>query len=1432
MTLNPSIILHVPANMDQRSGRMASSMGSPTLQSVSSHSPVSSAPSHVPDKPRITSPSIPHSIDSLVHSSTPSASGHISSGRPSTVDHLPNLSRQRSSESSDSSHPHRSTPDAASSQDGTSSQKVCGPETTPDHVDHPRSVESSRSTASSASSSRPVDHATVISPNVNPFEKSRSIGEANIFDMLPLHMQSSTSKEYKEPSYSNANSLFNAKSLKQKHDKHSRSETVTPPGLTNYLEGHKASAAMVALAAKLHSQAVSKTARPDRYFPNMESSPLLPHKGEEHSPKASMSSVMNIRSSPHQVTKASTISYRHSMPEDGSTHAKVPVSTSDNGKNANDAVKPAAVSVNSNLKPSQGDVNKYNKSIVGHPHSMASLLGSHPAITAPTTPSTSSFSSYPFLQKPSIEETHIGSKELTKGLHVEQPTTTHMTSTTESKPLQQSHFPHVPQSTPSVTVDASSPMSSKRSEMMPTANTSESSKPGHEKIPGEAVASATPSGRVPTSDALTKRGDVSSQMQSRVSEPSSSVHVRNATGNTKNVQPRNKVPRTIKTTQPKSVIKRVSQILMKPGLTGDGGSFRGTIPGPNIPGSSTGQVPLPTSSPGNQSATSAAASFKDHSSSQMHQASRPVVSVSSSAALSHTKSQSIVSDAGIKDSSAKERSPEIEAKKSQSSKPEQAGTRASFERPFKPTKSVPASIAKSTTPLSSPLVSVSGVIHSQAAQPVRAVKTPMQSTTSATVAVTSRSVTPSLSSHSKPTAVSSAVQTSGTTSPQSVIKFSTDSKPAASSNVQKSVPVITSLPSLIKDVSSAGKTRLVKFSQSISTAGSIITVATSTPAKQPRSITLSANASSVISSGNAAKKPISLQIVAATSNVVACLSAAAGLSQVQSIVKPNLGRPMTSTETSVVSTILKVIPSLGSKPGQRKELSSSQCVTSSASQNCNIVKTVSQTAPTHPNSKSSMTSVPFTTAVKVTVVPQLSISSDGPQITSSPVMQSEGSLLRTVSSSSSVAASLNAKLVQRGAATTKQARGAPVKPQGKSQRLSNVCTSPTSEDETEAASNAPVASRTRPSTRRITSLSALGPGPMKKGGRNTPVTSPKGATVISPKGATVTSPKGAGSSKGQATSPVRCKASVTQAPIIIPGIMTSKPGAKSVVHTVSGTVGVAKSLPSKIVTAVDKKTEGDQRKGEKDVPAETQYDISASGTQLPHSKIDSTVAALAKLNESITIQTTRTLTPVTDRPKKQKRSLASIVTDLASKGAHQTPISITAPSLVKDSKPTQLNDKASSHLSSKGDHTQDTKAKISSPIPEDKGTALLSEAKNSQFMEKTNANDSSQGHAKVKESPKTTEASQDRDPRSHPTSLVSKEEPSTPTPTRNALEETNDAKGSNAKPVKQSDDKTDHVDAVTSDESKKELLTARASLNDTEHNYSEKASASKQNEVR
>ena len=1442
--------------MDQRSGRLPSSVRSPPQHNTSSQSNVSSITSHVPERRNLSSPNFSHSIDSLVHSNPHSGSSITPSARSSTIDHLPNVSRQRSVESSDGSFYRSSAQQQPNnpSQGPKTPQRISKPDGISERGDQ-RNKEVSWSAVSS-SSYRLVDHSTVISPNVNPFDKNRPAGDTNIFDMLPLHMQSSGNKDYKNTvmSCSSSDMAVSTTVHKQNHELQSRSEAITPPGLTKHLEGHKASAAMAALAAKLHSQQVSNTARskPEKYLPTKDSAPFMPLQGDEHDPRTSMSPVMNIRSPPLPVTKSSTLSYRHSMSEENlNAPAHIKSTVASGSVSVHDPVKTTSVNAASSNAPktSHGDLNKYNnKSIVGHPHSMASLLGGHPIKNPLSTPVTSSALSSPhILHKTPIEDDR---KDTPPTQHVDQKQRTSEIDAIRSTiaSLQQASSPSLDNKTNHQRPQSSAAPSSQTPNIPGTMSYQPtltpiskhlSVKPDRLIVTGESTVDSTPTSTgLTTSDAIAK----STEGKSSTSAAPPNFHSRNIPANSKSLQVKSKAPRTSKTAHTKAVIKKVNPTVSKANLSNvsSATSNSSTFSGGHIPSNATGQQPGNASK--HQLLTTSSGSPKDHfnltvsAPSHTQQHTRQVKDSVSAKAL-HTTTSSMPTTAtsvqGAKESPANPsivKSSESESRQNSLGRLEEVSAGVSAEKSLKSLKLL-SSVSEGPALMATSSLTTTSSQSSKtltATAPAHPTRTMMHSSITSTVHPSKPST---VSCYSKSTA-SSVDKTTPVprTSPQSVIKFSPDVKPTVSSNLQKSSmgnrDADTNKPKVI--IATASKARPLKSSQGNEHTASVISIASVGVTRTSNNNTsVSAAISSMISTSSASKKPISVQIVTATSNVVACLSAAAALSQVHSIVKPNTGKPKSSSETSVVSTILRVIPSLVSKSDSTKEQSLAPTLSKGTCQNGSggLTKPITSVQTTQSlrstTSKGNVTSVPFSTAVKVTVV---SSSSENVQVTKPTKLHPESSLLRTVASSSNTTPNLNARPTHRGTPAGKHSRGAPVPKQTKSQRLSSISASTVSEDESEAVNNAPVASRTRPSTRRITSLSALGPGPMKKGGRSTPVTSPKGANVTSPKGASVTSPKAAASSKGgtpsksQVTLPNSSKGSAAPAPVTIPGIITSKHVGKSNVPSVASS-GERSNAAGKI-PAVDNKGENDQTKKETELTA-THGDAMLGSTSQPHCKLDSTVAALAKLNESITIPTTRTVTSVADRPKKQKRSLASIVTDLASKGAHQTTVQTTVSSSSTDSKVT--------HLASNRNTTNTNKS--SSSQSSDSKDACQSE-------EKLAANDVPQkdtldGKVTVDSSDagQSTQASQNTNVTVKCDSELSeKDQENAPTQDIEA-KSTKDVNQTVTKTIESVEAKKDLTESESTDQVTKDTAIAQSSHNDTEHNYSEKASASKQNYI-
>ena len=1387
---------------------MPSSVGSPPPHNVSNQSSASSFSPQLPERRNLSSPNFSHSIDSLVHSS--SLAGNAPHARPSTIDHLPNVSRQRSTDSPDSSYfrsPAQHPPSVP-----LQGQKPLQRTSKPDSISERGDLRNKEVpwNAVSSTSYRLVDHTSVISPNVNPFEKSRSAGETNIFDMLPLHMQSSSSKDYKDSmvTYSSADMSMSVKPLKQNRDLPPRGDTATPPGLTKHLEGHKASAAMAALAAKLHSQQVSQGPRSkqsERYHPNKEKAPLLSYQGEENSPRTSMSPVMNIRSPPLPVTKSNTVSYRHSTPEEtmsasmtASTHMNSTVAGSTVA--VNDPVKTTTVNVCSNNVPRTTHVesSKYKKGIAGHPHSMASLLGAHPTKNSPSTPVTSTLHQPPthLSHRSSVED---GGKDTSPVQSIDQK---HRISDRDVMRLAVANVQRSPasdnstyQQRPQSSVASSSHSSNAfgKINFQPSLTQTSTHQP---IIPDKsaAVIEANADTTLPPAKV------VASKFKPSCTEEVSPVGTAAApaSAHSRTMQVRSKGQRTMKAAQSKTVIKRPNPTITRPALT-NADSSKSIVSEAHISASAMVQQPA---------ASSASVHLPPTNSASLKEKNPPTISASLQAQQYTCKASDSVSS----------KSSRIPASAT-------AATATSVQGPVD--SSVSPSVAKTSEsqmkkpPLDRHEEATSGLLKDKQLKPVESTS----SATEATVPVraVAHSVISSAANTSKPSPALSCTKSSSVssmdkkvttslTTPQSVIKFSLDTKPAASFSIQKSSS-ITTIPALIKDLNlnkpkvifaSACKTRPSKSSQALENAPTVLSIASASVSKAANSTAAATTTNSTISTSSS-KKPINVQIVTATSNVVACLSAAAALSHVQSIVKASIGNPRSSSETSVVSTLLRVIPSLVKEQ-------SSATTTKGAGQSGNALIKPVTSAHTSQSSrlsttKGSIASVPFSTAVKVTVVS--SLGSEIGQTVKAAKLHSETSLLRTVPVSSTTPAHLNAKTTQRGPTTGKQQRGAPVHKQNKSQRP-NTSANATSDDESEAANNAPVASRTRPSTRRITSLSALGPGPMKKGGKSTPVSSPKGANVTSPKGAA--SSKGTGPFKNQALSPSSSKASASQGTSVV----NAKAVVKSNIQSVPSS-GERPSTTRKVASMGDSKTEYEQAKKGQESGASHSGTVASTMPQTL-SKLDSTVAALAKLNESITIQTTRTVSSATDRPKKQKRSLASIVTDLASKGAHQTTIPTATSSSAAD-KLARLP--SNTNTSSRNTSSSSAETKISSDVVENAAENDLRQVEESP-------------HGKVTvdscDAPQPLEKAEKKVPAQvlgGESSKETEESLSQPvTESKPAL----DIDSRSSKIIEPVESKNDFSDSRIMDQGAKDFSRELVSHNDTEHNYSEKASAAINNQ--
>ena len=1262
MTLNPSIILHVPANMDQKVHRVPNS-----IANVPGDYSAAVAHSHNPEKTNVIPPTISHSIESLVHSNAHSSSGFSPSPRSSVVEHLPNTSRLSASETSSSATIAAASDTKAfrkpviensdffmNAQKGIKALKPVAPS---EFVDT-KSKEQPKITSQS-NVNRPVDHAAVISPNVNPFEKKHpSIGESNIFDMLPLHMQSSSGKD--SMLYGNINSTYAAKAGKQKH---SKDEPGTPPALSKYFEGHKASAAMAALAAKLHSQATSQGSRPkqEHHYPNIDSMSKFPVPNEEFPPRTS-SAIGNIRSPPLESSKPNTISYRSSRPEDETKEypkpdkPSNPKSSSNDGPETRKSSQEAVFQASGKVSPVDTN-NRQRQGIAGHPHSMASLLSSQPVSKSPI-PSAAS----PSMQIPNFHNTteqrsyardsQIPSQDsgnsMSKVLNTGRTASLRKQSSAEPPSKKHTHyFPNTNISSPVTLPDNVNTSTQKVSAPLPMSLSSPTTAPEQAKqavsVPSE-VPQSSPNatgaaGQVamkftPISAPSPIPGNVKGKPKSVVSQSQGKSTVSGSIPSGMSItdkvsQLRNKVSKGTKSFQGKSVIKKTSPgTVQQAPMEESGASKRATSLQPDVntsndrtsnimhssSGSTLTSTPVKIPSPHTENLSKPSLDDMARSKKPNAMAELPVVTTKTDPLK---KEHLVVS---------KNSSPAVQAKQ------------------LKPTHAVPIASQSPVIPSSVPRSETAATSQSHPSTHSKPIAISQPKKTTATITKIVPLTTQIKMTTSVPTARSVSISES---SPLSVIKTSVSMLSSAAS-VSSSVPVITPLSGLIKVVDAANKRSILTSaskvrptrvshsasqlsSQTASQSASVITVATSSALKHTGSSSSTLLTGATTTSNVITPKPISLQIVTATSSIVACL-AGATLSQVASIVKPSSEKQRTGNQTSVVSTILKVIPSVGRKADNRVEASSSN---KPASINQRVpVSQPPQSLLKTPSSKTSASTVPFSTAIKVTVTSSTDRNKHEPSIS----LHSDSSLLKTVSAASSTGTenppskASNQKTVQPTKNRTSSERQS-----HKPQKASPVATSSSSEDTPDVGSNAPVASRTRPSTRRITTLSALGSGPVKKGVKGTPVTSPKGATT---------------SAKSQATLPTGVKTTVVSTPATISGSVTTS-SSKSSTESSPIASGSQKTSEGKH-TASDEK--GVDISSSKAVPVPSSDELKDSASQSASAKADhgyAAAAALAKFNESIVIQTTRTVTSVSDRPKTQKRSLASIVKDLASKSSAQ-----------------------------------------------------------------------------------------------------------------------------------------------------------------------------------
>ena len=1269
--MNPSIILHVPANMDQRTSRIPSSLTSPTSQTPPNLYNATSLPNqnseryvNTSEKPNITASSISHSIDSLVHSNPKSSSGHTPAIRTSTVEHLPRVSRQLSNESPTDLNVRNTVFSRAPSEiSNASPMKESSVSSSQRDMKMPRSISNDYGEPprkpNVSSGGRFIEHPAIVSPNVNPFEKRRSVvGESNIFDMLPMHMhRHPSSKDAKEAApYSKTNAMYGIKSSGQKHDTLNTDELETPPAITKYFEGHKASAAIAALAAKLHSQAAVRS-HEEKSFSTTEHGARLPSQNDISKSDISPVMSMNMSGPPNTVARHSTMSYKKEVPEGGLVKetTQSPISS---GSHVTTDSLPSTTKNTSETKGQLADANKFKKSIVGHPHSMASLLSSHPSSKAASTQPNITPSLNP-VQSPPLSMPHSTARE----------------AWVHTSSDQQARSSHPDQNRPMSTIirRSSSEGNSKHSHypaFMPTAHHT-----APQEIPGQMSVKKPPITTVhmPMKPVMNMTSGMfqSKTTTTTVTTATNIHHQGNVPARVKSPSSKNRVVKSGKTGQAKSVIKRASPVSAQ---------------------SSAVSMPSGTYCDGSMKSPTVTQKFDDVTASGIIRSSsdRDQLPVSSRPQLPPFSSQTALTE---------------------SSKIFPQGRDPKNEdKPIENRPSATSSI--SPVPSSKPL-SVTAQSNAVVSSVSRQTTPPQRSAPSQWSAPSQQQ--PPTSFQEKPSVTQPAASSviASRASPLSVIKSSVSSHSIVSSHPPTAnVSVITPLTGLMRVVDAASQraaaSSVARTHPGVGTLsgghGTSVIAAASPSCKPSKSVESSSAVSLNITRGLSSKQ-ISVQIMTATTSVVACLTGAT-LSQVAERMQPSSGKQQTLSQTSVVSTILKVIPSVGTKSDSPHDSKSSKQVTgfamakpastasqvisrptsqvssrptSSASQVVSgPASAINQVGSRTNTSKISLTTaqsissaITATTLKAITIVPitmatKVTTAKDVGDAKKSTVQSSSTQvpLLTTVSCTANSPNHLpNTQMKSSNQKTTSAKQQRTTSSSRSNSKGTKASTStPVSENESNTNNNAPVASRTRPSTRRNTTLSALGPGPSKK-----PF---KGSAV---------SPAGSSGSKSQTTSPTGHR----NVPETIPGIMKSKGVGKQSVQPTLVPLGSQKGNTAKQSSSQRKPMQSDtisvgSRKADgstsKEGAARSQADAKGivSSSQTSQSKVESSsyaAAALAKLNESIVIPSTRPVTSVPDRPKPQKKkSLASIVNLLASKTTGQQ-------SVVESTKASEISDR-------------------------------------------------------------------------------------------------------------------------------------------------------------
>eukprot|EP00794_Sanderia_malayensis_P019257 gene19257-21185_t len=1229
MKLNPSIILHVPANMDQRTSRVSSGLTDPSIVVASSaqHRGGDSG-----DR-QLTSPvnTSNGAQQNAMHAKPIGKQQHPSDNIACTTAVAITASEAHSTGHASLMHASqlKGSPISRSSPN-VKAEATTG--TVPSTAGAGLFRAGDKEPSSLYTTTRKEDMMNVC-PNRNPFEglpkrtgpSDDASGESNIFDVLPRQLYNSSggrtaefnasemsgSLQHHSTTQSRVNSLHgtmkfpNAKSLaattspcsnsgggsSSSSDKSSMPSSFSLPG--RYFEGHKASAAIAALAAKLHSQAASKAA----------AFPAVPRSTPESHGRSKQATIMYTP----EMSSSSNRSILPDLPVDSSKHVAVK-SSSGNSK------------VNSNTNKT-ADV-KYSEVNSQH-SSMANKA------TAQITTGRINHSS-----KATISS--LTSLQSLSGLVSSQPPSGTPVKTVQATPVRVS----------SVVKDANKQAGKQTNHITSTISPT--------ATPISALSSSLSSLQSSVEN-LKKESLPSSLAASGLSKTSS----HSASGSTRNRSPTTasssggkaaKPVRNAKGSLAKSVIKRSSPVTLSASvasLSTTTAALKGnvTITAGNHQFLVKLATPMPSSkSPSIYSSSSAVNVSLPHSIISSMQNADTKAGVSEAGKVGSTEATSSPTTS----KAAAIRLYQVQSNIAKSERTVKSGSSpspiASSSSSLTSTKGVTVNASPATIASSSTVQAGNGKRKSPVNTPATCVSviTPLSGLIRVVDAANKqqKGVMP----HSSPSSRQPDVTSSTVSS--SII---------TASNASTALPKST--------VASSAKARVGSQKTAPSTAAPVkISRATVLQVKGMTSKSNAVLATSVVSaSKSAATTTIATgSRMSAAEKINAKLQAAShSVSSAAEVVQHASSRPSVSeTTTTAGTTVRTTSPSVtpaAANAGRLKRdapsTSSMACKQSSKSAKASVI-TQPPSSPQSMNRNLSIATGAGSSGGSVM---------DGKQTaTNKPLSKPKSSLASP--------------------ANRHSARALPVSGSSAPSRGG---------DDSKNVNNAPVASRTRPSTRRNTSLAGLSPGPLKK--------------VASKMTASPTAP-----AKGTSNSLVTASGAMTQTSVssqggksstLLSSIDSSSPLSVVDKQKSTATATIASEVASASKTASEKRVDADKTPAVTTVHAATANarttviggesvksgdEAKASGGEgnvvaavvVGHDDDDGDSgesarshdngnSALSQFNESIVIQTTRPVTSTIDhRPKTQKRSLASIVKDLASKSNAQhslfQPISSTA----------------------------------------------------------------------------------------------------------------------------------------------------------------------------